>query len=73
MAIRSPSDDYSRALPPAALVPLLPDGTTDYVGVTLSVIKDPTQIPALFQLNADTNAALATLKKVRAIVDLGGL
>jgi adenosylhomocysteine nucleosidase len=73
VAIRSPSDDYTQSLPAAALVPLLPDGSTDYVGVALSVIQDPTQIPALIQLDLDTNAALAALKGLRQVVDLGGL
>jgi hopanoid-associated phosphorylase len=73
VAMRSPSDDYSQALPPAAMVPLNQDGSTNYGAVILNVIQNPWQIPDLFTLNQNTNAALDTLKKARTIVDLGGL
>ncbi len=73
VAIRSPSDDSTATLPPAALVPLNQDGTTNYVGVALSVITDPWQIPLLFQLYQGSEAAFATLEAVRKIIDLGGL
>jgi adenosylhomocysteine nucleosidase len=73
VAIRSPSDDCTQALPPAALVPLHQDGTTDYVAVALSVAQDPGQIPQLLQLYIDTQSAYGALKKARAAVDLGGL
>ena len=61
--VRAVSDPASYTFPPAAMLPLLPDGTPDMTAIQASIQKDPSQIQALIDLNNDNQAALATLKQ----------
>jgi adenosylhomocysteine nucleosidase len=54
-------DPAHRALPPAALVNLRPDGTPDIAAVLRSVIRQPYQLPALLRVAADARAAQLAL------------
>jgi adenosylhomocysteine nucleosidase len=58
------SDDWNTTFPLAALIPLKPDGTPDAIKVGLSVLEDPSQIPALYILKNNVDLALSNLKKV---------
>jgi hypothetical protein len=67
-AVRAIADPASRALPPAALNAVAPDGSTKTLSVLMACAKAPGQFPALLQLGADSEAALKALRR-----DLGGL
>lgn len=67
-AVRAIADPASRALPPAALNAVTPDGGTRVVSVLLECAKAPGQFPALLQLGSDSNKALKSLGD-----SLGGL
>jgi adenosylhomocysteine nucleosidase len=58
-------DPAHRALPPAALVNLRPDGKPDIAGVLRSVICHPRQLPALLTVAADARAAQLALRAGR--------
>ncbi len=45
-------DPVDRALPPAALIDLRPDGTPDVSRVLRSVLRNPCQVPALLRVAA---------------------
>ncbi len=72
-AIRAISDTAHQELPPAALVPLLPDGRGDWKGVVKSVIWQPSQIPDLWAMMKGFGAAMATLRAVREGLNLADL
>ncbi|HRX38361.1 MAG TPA: hypothetical protein P5072_02910 [Parvularculaceae bacterium] len=61
-AIRAIADPCSRALPPAALNAVTPDGGTRVLSVLLECAKAPRQFPALLQLGSDSEKALASLR-----------
>ena len=58
-------DPAHRALPPAALIDLRPDGTPDVAAVLRSVIRHPRQLPALLNVAADARAARLALRAGR--------
>ncbi len=58
-------DPAHRALPPAALVNLRPDGTPDIAAVLRSLIRQPRQLPALVRIAADARAAQLALRAGR--------
>jgi hopanoid-associated phosphorylase len=58
-------DPAHRTLPPAALVNLRPDGTPDIAAVLRSVIRQPSQLPALLRVAADARAAQLALRAGR--------
>jgi adenosylhomocysteine nucleosidase len=58
-------DPAHRALPPAALIDLRPDGTPDIAAVLGSVIRQPLQLPALLRVAADARAAQLALRAGR--------
>jgi hopanoid-associated phosphorylase len=58
-------DPAHRALPPAALVNLRPDGTPDVAAVLRSVVREPLQLPALLRVAADARAAQLALRAGR--------
>jgi hopanoid-associated phosphorylase len=72
-AIRSISDTAHQELPPAALVPLLPDGSGDWKAVLKSVIRHPSQIPELWTVVKGFDAAMETLRAVRKRLNLADL
>lgn len=69
LILRVVADGAHDALPPAALVGIRPDGSTDLLAVLRSVLRQPGQIPALIRLGKAAAKAEATL---RAAVRLGG-
>ena len=58
-------DPMWRALPPAALVPLLPDGNPDVAAVTRSVLRAPSQLAELGRITADAFRAWSSLRRGR--------
>jgi hypothetical protein len=61
--LRAVADPAESDLPPAALVGLKPDGTPALGAVLGSVLRAPSQIPALLRLARETRAALAALAR----------
>ncbi len=71
VALRVVADPAERTLPPAALVGLRPDGTTDVGAVLRSLGRAPRQLPGLIRTGLDARAAFAALKASRrALGDL---
>jgi adenosylhomocysteine nucleosidase len=68
LAIRAIADPADRALPPAALGAIAPDGSTRMLATLGAAMRDPKQLPALMKLGADSAAALKALRR-----DLGPL
>ena len=69
LILRVVADSATDALPPAAMVGIKPDGSTDLLAVLGSVLRQPGQIPALMRLGKAAAKAEATL---RAAARLGG-
>jgi len=64
-AVRVVLDPAHRCLPPAALVPLRPDGRADVRAVFGSVRRDPAQVSSLVRIVADAALAWSTLARGR--------
>jgi adenosylhomocysteine nucleosidase len=62
LIVRVIADSAADALPPAALVGIKPDGSTDLAAVLRSVLGRPGQIPALMRLGRAAAKAEATLR-----------
>jgi adenosylhomocysteine nucleosidase len=60
-AFRVVTDPCDRALPPAALVAIRPEGTVDVHAVLRSLIRHPRQLPTLWRLALDSWAARQAL------------
>lgn len=67
--LRVISDPAQRTLPPAALVGMRADGSTDAGAVIAALLKAPAQLPALIQTAHDAGAAFSALKRCRAALD----
>lgn len=65
-ALRVVADPAERTLPPAALVGMRADGTTDLGAVLRSLAHRPRQLPALVRTGLDARAAFAGLSRSRA-------
>jgi adenosylhomocysteine nucleosidase len=61
VVLRTIADPATRQLPPAALIPLLADGTPSLTRVLGEVLRRPRQIAALFGLARETRRALIAL------------
>lgn len=61
IVLRAVADPAGRALPPAALAGLRPDGGIDVIGLLAALVKDPRQIPGLVALAGNARAATAAL------------
>jgi adenosylhomocysteine nucleosidase len=59
--LRAIADGADRALPPAALVPLAPEGRVDLRAVLCETLRRPRQIPQLLRVAQDTATALRAL------------
>ena len=59
--LRAVADRSTRELPPAALAGLGPGGAINIVGVLKSLARQPSQLPQLLAVSADTNAAMKAL------------
>ncbi len=68
IAIRAVADPATRALPPAVLSAVAPDGSTRIFRTLLETAKAPGQLPALLKLGSDSEKALVRLRR-----DLGPL
>lgn len=68
-AVRVVSDTARYDLPPAACVPLKPDGTVDLPRVLAALARQPSQLPALLRLARDADVALATLRELLRRLD----
>ncbi|GJL96153.1 MAG: purine phosphorylase [Hyphococcus sp.] len=63
LAIRAIADPADRALPPAALGAVAPDGSTLVFKTLGAALSDPKQFPDLMKLGADSAAATKTLRR----------
>jgi len=70
-ALRVISDDASHVLPPAALVAMKPDGGISLGRVLASLLKRPTQIPALIRTARASDKAFAELLRCRDLCGVG--
>jgi len=70
-ALRVISDDASHVLPPAALVAMKPDGGIALGRVLGSLLKKPTQVPALVRTARASNKAFAELLRCRDLCGVG--
>lgn len=64
LVIRAVADPVTRALPPAALAGMGPEGEAKAWTVTKAALQEPRQIPALMRLGSDTGRALRRLREV---------
>ena len=64
-ALRVVADPAERTLPPAALVGMRPDGTTDLGAVLRALGRAPRQLPGLIRTGLDAQAAFSALKASR--------
>jgi len=64
-AIRVITDPAHRTLPKAALAAMRQNGTIDIISVIRSVIKHPSELPALLRIARDAAAARTTLRHGR--------
>lgn len=62
--LRVVCDPAGRTLPPAAVLALRPDGGIGLGGILVSVLRRPTQIPALIALGRDAARARAAARRV---------
>lgn len=69
--LRVISDDASHVLPPAALVAMKPDGGIALGRVLGSLLKKPTQIPALIRTARASNKAFAELLRCLDLCGVG--
>jgi hopanoid-associated phosphorylase len=70
-ACRAVIDAADRPLPPAALIGLRPDGTADVLAVFRSVLRQPSQLPALVRTALDARIARAALRRGRQLLGIG--
>jgi hopanoid-associated phosphorylase len=72
VAIRVISDAVGDHLPPAALLPLSPDGRPRLGAVLLSVLTNPLQIPGLIATGINMRTAMKMLRRVCRRLGRGG-
>jgi hopanoid-associated phosphorylase len=70
-ALRVVADPVHRALPPAARLPLRPNGTPDLSAVMLSLMKRPHQLGDLIRVGRDAGRARAALNHGRRAIGAG--
>lgn len=71
LAVRAVADPAGRAVPPAALAGLTPDGRMRMLPVLARVLLRPWELPALIRLAGDSGLALAALRRVAALDPAG--
>jgi len=64
-------DPAHRALPPAALINLRPDGTPDLPAILRSVARQPLQLPGLMRIAIDDRIARSALLRGRRVLGAG--
>lgn len=70
-ALRVISDDSTHVLPPAALVAMKPDGKIALGRVLGSLLRKPSQVPALVRTARASNTAFAELLRCRDLLGPG--
>jgi adenosylhomocysteine nucleosidase len=70
-ACRAVIDPAHSALPPAAVFGLRHDGTPDVLAVFRSVVRQPSQLPALARTALDARTAGAALRRGRRLLGAG--
>lgn len=70
-ALRVISDDATHILPPAALVAMKPDGGIALGRVLGSLLRKPSQVPALIRTARASNKAFAELLRCRDLCGVG--
>src|ERR1700704_6513943 len=70
-ACRAFIDPAHSELPPAAVTGLRPDGTADVLAVFRSVVRQPSQIPALARTALEARTAGAALRRGRRLLGVG--
>jgi hopanoid-associated phosphorylase len=65
IVLRTISDGADRALPPATLAALKPDGTLDAFAIARSLLAKPGQIPSLIRTGRESEQAFAGLLRCR--------
>jgi hopanoid-associated phosphorylase len=70
VALRAISDAAIRGLPPAALVPLTPNGRIRFGGIMRSLASEPFQFPDLLTTGREANRAFAALARSRDALGL---
>jgi hopanoid-associated phosphorylase len=70
-ACRAVIDPAHSLLPPAAMYGLRHDGTADVVAVLRSVMRQPSQLPALTRTALDARTAAAALRRGRRLLGAG--
>jgi hopanoid-associated phosphorylase len=68
LGVRTISDASDRALPPAALVAIKPDGRLDGFAIARSILARPTQIPDLIRTGRESEKAFAALLRSRSLL-----
>lgn len=63
LAIRAIADPADRALPPAALGAVAPDGSTRIFKTLAAAMRDPKQFPELMKLGADSAMATKAMRR----------
>jgi hopanoid-associated phosphorylase len=71
VACRAITDPADKPLPPAALIGLRPDGTADVLAVFRSLVRQPSQLPALVRTALDARTARAALRRGRRMLGAG--
>lgn len=64
-------DPAARAIPPAALAGMAPDGTTRVGAVVAALLRRPGDLPGLIRLAGDTRRARAALGRAAALLFAG--
>jgi adenosylhomocysteine nucleosidase len=64
-------DPVDRALPAAALIGLRSDGTADLTGVLASLMRSPSQVPAVIRTALDARTARTALRRGRRLLGAG--
>ena len=70
-AVRVIADPAARAIPRSALAAMRPNGTTDIPAMIWSMLKRPTDLPAVVRTALDARAARATLVRGRQLLEPG--
>jgi hopanoid-associated phosphorylase len=67
-ALRAIADPHDRALPPAALVGMRPDGSPDIAAVLAALARQPSQLPGLIRTAFDARAGMEGLLRGRRLL-----
>lgn len=67
-AVRVIIDPADRAVPPAALLAMAPDGETDMSSMIWEILARPSQLAGLLRIAADAYAARAALVRLRRVL-----